>query len=747
MDIDFEKKQSIITKYNIDPSTKLPISIPVTESQQVHPLKNLIQMMGIPKKNKKIQILSNDMIPVKRPEQITKAYHYYVDYDQGIIHFHPDAAGNTVEFKYEDIGVTLVSANKIYTKQDEKGNVIELLEDIIKHGREAIDVMITIGGVAVIMKRLEDDIKEGYEVSDKIQADIQQAKDEILSVRGNREVIVKSSDWVLNGDVYEKEITHDLNSENLHVTAKNSDTKEACTIGYKILDKTRILLKSDEAINMSVILSASYYHATQTISDDIAEEVVKARKGETGLDVKITKIDEQLDIIERREYQNTKNITSPYKHNGCIVSWADDDAKQGFLTNLKPLLDARNLKCTIGVITDNIGTADYMTKQELLQLQNEGFDICSHSASHSESIFKDNIASVSEGTIEVDLKRSFDFLRASGFKGYNKLIFPWGDFGVSSIKYKKIARKYFKYALNAHGSYNTSPCDNMYLDRYFIIKTNTIETIKARIDEAIANNGWLILGSHSYSANEFDATLYSQVLDYIISKGVPILNVEEALKYKGNAISSGDYEVNDADKVFIANDGSNNMARKIYPVSTKYKENTPMTEFPLNCHTSFISLGTENSFGVSGIIDVFRVSTKYYSHEIFTPFDKNISYSRKWNETLSVPAFSEWVASITDENLSDKIKETESLKVIQQGYTGTMDDPISVFEQFKETICQITNAKDTLTNVGGVMKVYHGNTNYSYATFMNLQGNFYIRRWNGGDATGSWTAWKQVSFV
>ena len=301
--MDIKTKQSVLTKYHIDPDTKKPNSVPVVEKQQVHPLKNLIQMVGEVKKNKKIQIIDRDMIPVNKPEKITQPYHYYVDYEQNLIHFHPDIAGQTIEYKYEDMGVTVISANKIFTKQDEKGTVVELLEDIINMGREAIDVMLTIGGVAIIMKRLEDDIKEGYEVSDKIQADIQQAKDEILNVRGNKEVIIKSSDWTLNSWVsggytyktYEKEITHDLNSENLHVTAKNSDTKEAVTIGYKILDKTRILLKSDEAINMSVILSASYYHATQTISDDIAEEVVKARKGEASLDVKITKIDEQLD--------------------------------------------------------------------------------------------------------------------------------------------------------------------------------------------------------------------------------------------------------------------------------------------------------------------------------------------------------------------------------------------------------------------------------------------------------------------
>lgn len=315
--MDIKTKQSALTKYHIDPDTKKPITVPVIEKQQVHPLKNLIQMVGEVKKNKKIQIIDRDMIPVNKPEKITQPYHYYVDYEQNLIHFHPDVAGQTIEYKYDDMGVTVISANKIFTKQDNYGNVVELLEDIIESGREAIDVMITIGGVAVIMKKLEDYIEEGCEVCEKIQADIQQAKDEVLNVRGNKEVIIRTSDWIANIDVYEKEISHDLNSENLHITAKNSDNKEAVTIGYKILSKSKVLLKSDEAINMSVVLSASYYHATQTVSDNIAEEVIKARKGESGLDVKITKIDEEMDMFAREIMDleedsniNTTNITN-----------------------------------------------------------------------------------------------------------------------------------------------------------------------------------------------------------------------------------------------------------------------------------------------------------------------------------------------------------------------------------------------------------------------------------------------------
>ena len=249
------------------------------------------------------------------------------------------------------------------------------LQEMIDKGKEAIRILIDLGDAYHIITRLEKDIANGTELATRLENDIEvgtplqlnlhadiveakkwkdqlhqdvtdgkvlqpllqqtvddaedvkvrldnsiaDAQEDIATIEatGNKEIIIQSSQWRLNGDVYEKEITHDLNSENLHVTAKNSNTKEAVTIGYKILDKTRILLKSDEAINMSVILSASYYHATQTISDNISEEVVKSRKGEVSLDVKITKIDEQLE--HNTKQMISKRVENVFGNNKCIL--------------------------------------------------------------------------------------------------------------------------------------------------------------------------------------------------------------------------------------------------------------------------------------------------------------------------------------------------------------------------------------------------------------------------------------------
>lgn len=362
-------------------------------------------------------------------------------------------------------------------------------------------------------------------------------------------------------------------------------------------------------------------------------EIVQARNGEVNLNRRLDKFDLKLSENIRRAYENSKQNSVPYNYNGAVITWVDDDAKSGFLTNLKPLLDARNLKCSVAVITSNVGKNDYLTKKDLLLLQDQGFEIVSHSSTHDANIYKNNVVTVSENLIDLDMKTSQEWLIDNGFNGFDKLVFPWGNFGSSSKKYKKIARKYFKYALNAIGSYNKTPVDNMYLDRYFINKTMNLETIKAKIDDAISNDGWLILGSHSYSDEEFDKTLFSSVLDYIISKNVPILRLDEAIRYKGNVISVGEYEENE-NKFLLSVDGKTNFPIIVKTDTNTYNENSLITDFAKDTTTKFISLNS-NSFRVAGIMDVFRSSSLYYSYATFTPFNSNRLYMRKWNDTSS----------------------------------------------------------------------------------------------------------------
>ena len=100
--------------------------------------------------------------------------------------------------------------------------------------------------------------------------------------------------------MYEYTITHTMNSTNLIINCYNNDTNEFVFCAGKIIDASSVLIQLEENINLKVVLNARYYKATQTISDDIAQEVVRARDGESSLLLKIKELERRIFILENR---------------------------------------------------------------------------------------------------------------------------------------------------------------------------------------------------------------------------------------------------------------------------------------------------------------------------------------------------------------------------------------------------------------------------------------------------------------
>ncbi|HJV16854.1 MAG TPA: polysaccharide deacetylase family protein [Bacillales bacterium] len=263
-----------------------------------------------------------------------------------------------------------------------------------------------------------------------------------------------------------------------------------------------------------------------------------------------------MDVENLEEtFWQTKAIQVPFNYNGCVVTITDDDGHEEFLTNMKPVLDSKGVKCSLSIITGLVGTPNYLTLNQLKLLQDEGFETLSHSKTHSPSIFRDNLPSVPDSVIEAEFRDSQQWFFDNGLAGYSTIVYPWGNYGSQAVRYKYIARKYYKYGVNALGGLNTSPVDNMYLSRFQPLKSMNFNTdIKPVIDENIANKSWLILLNHSYNTDAFSPVLLATIIDYIQSKNIPILTFGEGTRYKGNALSVGEY-TDPINKVYIGNDG------------------------------------------------------------------------------------------------------------------------------------------------------------------------------------------------
>lgn len=170
-----EKDNGVITNYYKDLSTGRPIVKIKTEKQTVNSLKNVIQLMETPDEQERVTIAdSTDMVEVDNYEDLTEENQYWVDYKNplGNIYFHPGKKAQTYNIKYGSKGYTLISANKIFTKLDEDGNVVEVLSDILEQGRDIIDELLILGGGVQVFYKLQQAIADGNELHTNLQSDI-----------------------------------------------------------------------------------------------------------------------------------------------------------------------------------------------------------------------------------------------------------------------------------------------------------------------------------------------------------------------------------------------------------------------------------------------------------------------------------------------------------------------------------------------------------------------------------------------
>lgn len=334
--MELENFQGIITKYNVD-SNGSSISVTRTEEQQIHPLKFNITT-GIIDELEGFTVLNKQMYPVRNYEDIQNANQYWVDYAGGRVYFHKSLAGSAVRYRYGDKGYNLISVDRVFTKLDANGNVVELLSDYIKNMestvnnsianfenkitestnnlenkitqstnrlegeinvlenevdgfiadiREYVAILGTFEEATVVIKKLEQDVKTANEVDAKLKQTIADAQDDIglIESTGNETITIEGSKFKYNSTsgMYECTVIHNCYSEDIHVTCKSMTTKDALFLPWKTIDKSNILLKSDVAESVIVTISARYYKATELVQSSIVEEVKNARQGKTDL--------------------------------------------------------------------------------------------------------------------------------------------------------------------------------------------------------------------------------------------------------------------------------------------------------------------------------------------------------------------------------------------------------------------------------------------------------------------------------
>ena len=184
MAIDY--KSPIIILWNTDSSGN-PVSEEIlNESKQV--VQNTIVLTQIP--DKFYRVLVTGFVEIEQHEEITSETQFKVNYQNGIITFHPSQEGQTINIdKYFGRGVIFTPASRIYTGVDSSGNITQTLYDIIELVKSAIDNLEELDTVVSNAQSIIDNTKYIGEY------------DELLSYKKNNTVSLNGYSYLAFQDV------------------------------------------------------------------------------------------------------------------------------------------------------------------------------------------------------------------------------------------------------------------------------------------------------------------------------------------------------------------------------------------------------------------------------------------------------------------------------------------------------------------------------------------------------------------
>lgn len=432
------------------------------------------------------------------------------------------------------------------------------------------------------------------------------------------------------------------------------------------------------------------------------------------------------------------DITFPITYDKPVFTFICDDGTIESLNRTYPLFTAQGITATFAIVTDWIGSdnSKYMTKDNLKTLVNSGHSLASHSKTHDNTLWNTSVASTTDVQFLAEMNDSKNWFNNNEFGNVETLVYPFANFdshaGTSGFanRIKALTKQVYTYGVNADGWYNDCPNDQPYLKRYFPDFTSgtTWTEIKNVIDTCIANNGWLIFGIHPYLATQFPDTYINQTIDYIQSLNQTILNFDDALKYKKNILSIGEFtDLNSG--YFIGRNGVVRNNAENCKINTNADETitmiSPLSSFAKNKMTITAMDGTVDTINHTGGIMTTYYLGSGYGYQQFMGYYGQKEYMRWWSGS----AWNTW-------------QETTAMPtpVSTNSYSGVLDSPISWYKQYKITVVNVKTSDDNFKSIGGILKVYHGDVNYSYATFEPLtESNIYKRLWN--DTTSTWGTW------
>lgn len=200
-----------------------------------------------------------------------------------------------------------------------------------------------------------------------------------------------------------------------------------------------------------------------------------------------------------------------------------DDGWRTTHQNALPILKNSGVKGSF-YITSRFDFPAYIDRNQTLEIQTQGHEVGSHTRNHVD------LTTVTLSEADTEIKGSVADLKALGINSVETFAYPFGAYN-SSVE--TIIKSVFKGARTSDGGLNNASVSPYRLRRHPMNFDTTLAQTKAWIDQAIANDQWLVLVFHrvDYSNNQYSTTpeILQSVIDYAKSKNISIVTTSEGL--------------------------------------------------------------------------------------------------------------------------------------------------------------------------------------------------------------------------
>ena len=214
-----------------------------------------------------------------------------------------------------------------------------------------------------------------------------------------------------------------------------------------------------------------------------------------------------------------------------MVSITIDDGFSTQWTDARVVLNQRGIKSTYYIITDAVaeGWSGYLNLQQLQTLAADGNEIASHTLTHVD------LTTVSDAELQRQVSQSKAWLLASaGVTSVADFASPYGKYDARILDALRPLYASHRTVLNLHNWQDGDPYE---LGAFDVHNGVTSVQVKGWIDQAVAEQSWLILLFHEFTtgtpnrSTQIRTSDFTAILDYLapvkkvtVSQGLALMH-------------------------------------------------------------------------------------------------------------------------------------------------------------------------------------------------------------------------------